>query len=81
MIKAKRLWARFLALAGEQARLNAIPAIGNAPAKSAYVVNVFRNDGIRRARALQLLQDLERVLQEEGISLQEFVDGGTGINK
>lgn len=72
MAKAKKIWKRFLALAGEQERLDSLPAIGNAPARSAYVVNVFRNDGIRRARALQLLQDLERVLQEEGISLQEF---------
>lgn len=72
MNKARKIWARFLALAGEQERLDSLPAIGKAPARSAYVVNVFRNDGIRRARALQLLQDLERVLDEEGVSLQEF---------
>lgn len=72
MNKAKRLWARFLALAEEQERLDSLPAIGTTPARSAYLVNVFSNDGIRRARALQLLQDLERVLQEEGISLAEI---------
>lgn len=72
MNKAKKLWARFLALAGEQERLDSLPAIGNAPARSAYVVNVFCNDGIRRARALQLLQDLQKVLDEEGIAFQDF---------
>lgn len=72
MTKAKRLWERFLALAGEQARLDAVPSIGNAPERSAYLVNTFRNDGIRRARALQLLKDLQEVLDNEGVTFQDF---------
>lgn len=72
MAKAKKLWARFLALAGEQARLDSLPAIGKTPERNAYIVNVFSNDGIRRARALQLLQDLQKVLDDEGVTFQDF---------
>lgn len=72
MDKAKRIWKRFMALADEQARLDSIPAIGKGKERNAYMVNIFTNDGIRRARALQLLQDLERVLEQEGVTLQEF---------
>lgn len=72
MEKAKKLWKRFMALADEQAKLDSIPAIGKGKERNAYLVNVFTNDGIRRARALQLLQDLEKILENEGVTLQEF---------
>ena len=71
-MKAIRIWKRFLALGVEQWRLDS-SAIGEKVENPAYLVNVFTNDGIRRARAIQLLQDLQECLQEEGISLQDFL--------
>ena len=72
MEKARKVWKRFCLLAEAQRELDSLPTIGEATERNAFVVNVFRNDGIRRARALQLLKDLEKALQEEGISLAEF---------
>lgn len=73
MKKALTIWRRFCLLAQEEARINAIPAIGKEDSRFAPRVNVFNNEGTRRARALQLLNDLQKELQRIGMSKDEFL--------
>lgn len=70
--KVKNLWARFLALGNEQLRLNA-SAIGKKSEQLSWLTspNYFQNDGIRRARAIQLLQDIQALMQDWNLSQQE----------
>lgn len=72
--KIKNLWARFLALGIEQLRLDA-KAIGKKSSQLSWLTspNYFQNDGIRRARAIQLLQDIQALLQDWNLSQQELL--------
>jgi len=79
MGKAKKLWARFCALAGEQAKIDFIPKIGNESERNTIIVNCFHNDGIRRIRALQVLKDLQAELQKIGLSESDFLQSVKGL--
>ena len=72
MEKAKRLWSRFLLLAEEETRLNR-HGIGEREKNPAYLVNVFTSSGIRKVRAMQILKDLQKILDAEGITQAEFL--------
>lgn len=79
MGKAKKLWARFCALAGTQAQLDSVLKIGTESERNTIIVNCFHNDGIRRIRALQILKDLQAELQKIGISETDFLQAVKGI--